>query len=194
MGESVQVLDDGAVGNRLPHGLGRCTHWVDILGGGLGGVNLNPAQRQPLEPELVGSSANNFPFREHLLHLLYSAGAGVFLLCLGIPHDEFFLMCERQAIELLSELCAQFLLQRRGNLDLSLLAIRFEGDSSDIARSYACVPPCLGIHNDVLLTATVPNRAAPSVAVDRHFDGHFGSAPHISRVERQREICTGVSP
>ncbi len=64
----------------------------------------------------------------------------------------------------------------------------------DITRSYACVPPCVGIHNDVLMTATVPDRAAPCVAVDRHFDGHFGFAPDISGVERQREICASVSP
>lgn len=41
---------------------------------------------------------------------------------------------------------------------------------------------------------SVPNSAAPSIAVDRHFDGHLGSAPHISRVEWQREIGTGVIP
>jgi hypothetical protein len=31
--------------------------------------------------------------------------------------------------------------------------------------------------------APVPDRAAPSVAVDGHFDGHFGFAPDISRVK-----------
>lgn len=88
--------------------------------------------------------------------------------------------------------CAECLLQRYWSLDLSLLIIRFEGDGHYIARSYACIPPCIGIHNDVLLTTPVPNGAAPSVAIDGHFDGHPGFAPDISRVEWQCECGTCV--
>ena len=40
-------------------------------------------------------SANDFSCGEHLLHLLYSANACVFLLGVRIPDDELLLMGER---------------------------------------------------------------------------------------------------
>ena len=66
-----------------------------------------------------------------------------------------------------------------GNLDLAFFGVLVKGDGHDIARFYSLVPPCVGIHNDVL-PAPVPNRAAPSVAIDRRFDRP--GLPHTSRV------------
>ena len=80
-----------------------------------------------------------------------------------------------------------------GNLDLAFFGVLVKGDGHDIARFYSLVPPCVGIHNDVLPPAPVPNRAAPSVAIDRHFDRHW-APPHISRLERQRERRARVPP
>ncbi len=34
---TADLAEDAVMGNRLPHGLGRSGHWVDMLGGGKGG-------------------------------------------------------------------------------------------------------------------------------------------------------------
>ena len=36
---AADLAEDAVMGNRLPHGLGRSGHWLDMLGGGWQGVN-----------------------------------------------------------------------------------------------------------------------------------------------------------
>jgi len=67
-------------------------------------VRYDPEQLSHRCDQIEASSANDFPRREHLLHLLHSAGACVFFLRFGIPHDKFFLVRERQGIQLLGQL------------------------------------------------------------------------------------------
>jgi hypothetical protein len=82
------------MGNRLPHGLGVRSHWNDKLGGEARRGQPEHGSTAVLGTATGGSSANDCPFREHLLHLFDSAGAGVLFLRFGIPHDEFLLVCK----------------------------------------------------------------------------------------------------
>jgi hypothetical protein len=56
-------------------------------------VRYDPEQLPPCD-KIEGSSANDFPGCEHLLHLLESPSPWVLLPRSGIPHDEFFLVSE----------------------------------------------------------------------------------------------------
>ena len=78
------------------------------------------------------------------------------------------------------------------DVDLPLFGVRLKYDGHEIPQPLRLRFGVPGIDDDVLNPSPVSDRAAPSVAVDRHLDGNLGFAPNISRVERHRGVCTSV--
>jgi hypothetical protein len=64
-----------------------------------------------------------FPVESFCFIFSRSASAGVFLLCLGISHDEFFLVGKGQSVQFVGEFCAKCFSQSRWNCDFPLLSI-----------------------------------------------------------------------
>ena len=77
----------------------------------------------------------------------------------------------------------------RGEIGISTSRFSVSGSRTIVTTPslYTCMAASVRIDNDVLNPISVPNCAAPRVAIYRHHDRNFSLAPDLSCVEWQRE-------